>query len=95
MIMMGLKTLPVAPPLTGMSVTRVKSPQLSLLMGPVSTAVLVYVAEKFILRLTAGQILRKGVSRKMRRLTRMLLDCDILVEVLQDVLEDFADYTSM
>jgi pentose-5-phosphate-3-epimerase len=57
--------------------------------------VLVYVAEKFILRLTAGQILRKGVSRKMRRLTRMLLDCHILVEVLQDVLEDFADYTSM
>ena len=90
MIVMGS---PLAPSLTGMRVTRLQHPQLSLSMGPVSAAVLVYVTKRFLSRLIAGQILRKGVSRKIRRLTHMMLDYDILVEILNDVLEDVA--TSM
>lgn len=63
----------------------------SLVMGPVSTAVLVYVAERVVLRLTAGQIMRKGVSRKIKRLVNMVLEHHLLFEILQDILEDAAD----
>jgi len=85
----------LTPSLTTMRVTRLQSPQLSLSMGPVSAAVLVYVTKRFLSRLMAGQILRKGVSRKIRRLTHMILDHEILVEVMNDVLEDIVDCTSM
>jgi hypothetical protein len=57
-------------------------------MGPVATAVLLYAAEKFVVRLSAGQILRKGVLRKIRRLMRMVLEVHILIEIVQDVMED-------
>jgi hypothetical protein len=60
-------------------------------MGPVSTAVVVYIAERFVLRLTAGQIMRKGVTRKIKRLMHMVLELHLLFEILQDVLEDAAD----
>jgi hypothetical protein len=68
-------------------------PKLS--MGPVFTAVVVYIAEKFILRLAAGQIFRKGVTRKTRRLLYMILEVHVLLEIVQDVLEDFSDYTNV
>ena len=86
---------PLAPSLTTMKVTRLQSPQLSLSMGPVSAAVLVYVTKRFLSRLMAGQILRKGVSRKIRRLTHMILDYEILVEIMKDFLEDIVYFTSM
>ena len=57
-------------------------------MGPVSMAVAMYVGERIIGRLVAGQIMRKGIARKIRRLTGMILDAHIMYEVLYEYLEN-------
>jgi hypothetical protein len=57
-------------------------------MGPVSAAVVLYVAERFLSRIIAGQVLRKGVSRKLRRLRVMLTEWHVIYEVACDVLDD-------
>jgi hypothetical protein len=57
-------------------------------MGPVSMAVLLYVGERVLGRLVAGQLLRKGIARKIRRLVYMIVDWHVLQEVLYDYLED-------
>ena len=59
-----------------------------LTMGPVATAVGLFVAEKAITRAMKGQLLRKGVVRKIRRLAHMFLKFDILYDMLCDMLED-------
>jgi hypothetical protein len=61
---------------------------LSLSMGPVSMAIVLYVGERLIDRLMAGQLLRKGVARKMRRLMYMILDVHVMYEIFCDCLED-------
>ena len=61
---------------------------LYLTMGPVTTSLVLFVAEKAFTRAFKGQLLRKGVLRKMKRLAHMILDWGILCEVLSDVLED-------
>jgi hypothetical protein len=60
----------------------------SLYMGPVSTAVVLYVAERLLTRLVAGQLLRKGIARKMRRLGVMLIEWHLMYEVVCDLLDD-------
>ena len=57
-------------------------------MGPVSMAVAMYVGERLLGRLVAGQILRKGVARKIRRLAGMILDVHVMYEVLYECLEN-------
>jgi Ni/Fe-hydrogenase subunit HybB-like protein len=57
-------------------------------MGPVSMAVVLYVGERLLDRLVSGQLLRKGVVRKIRRLLRMILDVHVLYEMFYDYLED-------
>ena len=57
-------------------------------MGPVSMAVAMYVGERLLGRLVAGQIMRKGIARKIRRLTGMILDAHVMYEVLYEYLEN-------
>ena len=57
-------------------------------MGPVTMAVVLYVGERLLGRMVSGQLLRKGVARKIRRLVYMITDVHVLHEVLQDLLED-------
>jgi hypothetical protein len=59
-------------------------------MGPVSTAVVLYVAERLLLRLVAGQLLRKGIARKLRRLFDMIFNVHVMYEILSDYLEDLS-----
>jgi hypothetical protein len=57
-------------------------------MGPVSAAVVMYAGERLLTRIFDGQLLRKGVIRKMRRLAKMLLERDTLYEVVCDAFDD-------
>jgi hypothetical protein len=59
-------------------------------MGPVSMAVAMYVGERLLGRMVNGQLMRKGVARKIRRLAFMILDMHVLYEVLYDCLEDLS-----
>ena len=61
---------------------------LMLHMGPISSAVVLFVFERFMKRAVAGQLLRKGVSRKIRRLRTMLTEWHMVHEVLCDLFED-------
>lgn len=60
-------------------------------MGPVVASLVMYAAERLISRLVAGQILRKGVSRKIRILVRLMMTESVLHDVLSDFLEDMSD----
>jgi hypothetical protein len=51
-------------------------------------AVVLYVGERLLGRMVSGQLLRKGVARKIRRLVYMITDVHVLHEVFQDLLED-------
>jgi hypothetical protein len=59
-------------------------------MGPVSAALVLYVADRMMSRVLKGQILRKGVPRKVRRLLTMLVQMNVLHEFLFDVIDDIA-----
>jgi hypothetical protein len=61
---------------------------IDLCMGPVCTAVCMYVIERLMIRTLAGQLMRKGVPRKMRRLLWMVMDVHIILELVQDTMED-------
>ena len=61
-------------------------------MGPVATAVVLFVVEKAMSRALKGQILRKGVLRKMRRLSHMVLEWNVVLSILYDILEDVFPY---
>ena len=57
-------------------------------MGPVSAAVLLYVGERALTRAVNGQLLRRGISRKIRRLVGMICQWHMIYEVVYDMLED-------
>ncbi len=61
---------------------------LPLSMGPVSMAVVMYAGERLLTRLVSGQLLRKGIARKIRRLTKMVLDWHVIEQIVNDYLED-------
>ena len=64
----------------------------SILMGPVVASLALYVTERLLTRMMAGQLLRKGIYRKMRRLTGMMMEHSILADLLSDFLEELSDY---
>ena len=57
-------------------------------MGPVSAAVVMYIAERAVTRIANGQLMRRGIIRKIRRLGSMVLEWHMLLEVVYDLLED-------
>jgi hypothetical protein len=57
-------------------------------MGPVTTAVVLYGIERLVARVSSGQIHRKGVQRKIRRLMSMVLEFHTMCEIIQDFVED-------
>ena len=63
-----------------------------IVMGPVVASLVLYATERLLSRIMAGQIHRKGLSRKMRRLTSMMTTQSILVEILSDFLEELSDF---
>ena len=60
-------------------------------MGPVVASLAMYATERLVSRLVAGQILRKGVARKLRVLVRLMMKESILHDVFSDFLEDISD----
>ena len=60
-------------------------------MGPVTTAIVLFGAEKLLKRITAGQIHRKGVLRKARRLMGMVLEFHTICSILEDTFGDFSE----
>jgi hypothetical protein len=59
-------------------------------MGPVSASVLLYVAGRLLNRICHGQLMRRGVLRKMRRMGVLMVEWHLLYEVLLDCLEDMS-----
>jgi hypothetical protein len=57
-------------------------------MGPVSAAVILYIGERALTRAVNGQLLRRGISRKIRRLVGMICHWHMIYEVVYDMLED-------
>jgi hypothetical protein len=68
--------------------TAQRSRLLQLSMGPVSAAVVMYIAERAVTRIANGQLMRRGIIRKIRRLGSMVLEWHMLLEVVYDLLED-------
>ena len=60
-------------------------------MGPVVASLAMYATERLVSRLVAGQILRKGVARKLRILVRLMMKESVLHGVFSDFLEDISD----
>ena len=60
-------------------------------MGPVVASLAMYATERLVSRLVAGQILRKGVARKLRILVRLMMKESVLHGVFSDFLEDIFD----
>ena len=60
----------------------------SIFMGPVVAAVVMFAIERFVIRLMTGQLLRKGVPRKIRRLGKMMTQVSVISAVAHDVLDD-------
>ena len=63
----------------------------STVMGPVVASLAMYATERLVSRLVAGQILRKGVARKLRILVRLMMKESVLHGVFSDFLEDISD----
>jgi len=59
-------------------------------MGPVSASVLLYVAGRLLNRISNGQLMRRGVFRKMRRMGALMVEWHLVYEVLLDCLEDMS-----
>lgn len=60
----------------------------SMKMGPVSMAVAMYVGERLLGCLVAGQLMRKGIARKIQRLAVIVFDVHVMYEVMYECLED-------
>ena len=58
-------------------------------MGPVVASIAMYATHRMLTRLLAGQILRKGVQRKIRRLGSMFMDYHVLSDVFNELIEEF------
>ena len=59
-------------------------------MGPVSASVLFFVAGRLLNRICNGQLLRRGVYRKMRRMGALMVEWHLVYEVVLDCLEDWS-----
>ena len=57
-------------------------------MGPITASVVLYVVERVLTRAVHGQLLRRGIARKIRRLVAMVVEWHVLYEVFHDLLED-------
>ena len=57
-------------------------------MGPITASVVLYVVERVLTRAVHGQLLRRGIARKIRRLVAMVVEWHVLYEVFYDLLED-------
>jgi hypothetical protein len=57
-------------------------------MGPVATAVVLFVTERAVSRAVKGQLLRKGVLRKMRRLRHMVFESNLVFSIFCEILEN-------
>jgi hypothetical protein len=68
--------------------SREKNAMSCVLMGPVTSALVLYVADRMVSRVLKGQIMRKGVARKVKRLFAMLAEMNIIHQFLCDVFED-------
>ena len=56
--------------------------------GPVGSSLSLFLIEKVMKRLVAGQILRKGILRKMRRLASILGTWHVFQLILEELLEN-------
>ena len=61
-------------------------------MGPVVAALAMYATRRMLTRLVAGQILRKGVHRKIRRLGSMFMEHHVLIDICNELVEDLLDF---
>lgn len=57
-------------------------------MGPVSFAVMLYVADRFVSRVLKRQLFRRGLRRKVVRLAGMITSWDTMSEMAFDLIED-------
>jgi hypothetical protein len=64
----------------------------SVLMGPVIASLVLYGMERICTRVLAGQLLRKGIRRKVRRLAGMMTQVEVLSDVLPDFIDDVMDW---
>ena len=61
-------------------------------MGPVVASLAMYATRRMLTRLVAGQILRKGVHRKIRRLGSMFMEHHVLIDICNELVEDLLDF---
>jgi hypothetical protein len=64
----------------------------SVVMGPVIASLVLYGIERICTRVFAGQLLRKGIGRKVRRLTVMMTRVEVLSDVIPDFIDDVLDW---
>ena len=60
----------------------------SITMGPVIASLAMYATKRMVSRLVAGQLFRKGIPRKIRRMFSMMTQDDVVVDVLGDLFEE-------
>ena len=61
---------------------------LSLTMGPVVASLAMYATHRILQRLVAGQLFRKGIPRKIRRLVSMMMEYEVLADVFSEFMEE-------
>ena len=61
---------------------------LSLTMGPVVASLAMYATHRMLKRLVAGQLFRKGIPRKFRRLLSMMMEYEVLADVFSEFMEE-------
>ena len=57
-------------------------------MGPVIASLAMYATQRMLTRLAAGQLFRKGIPRRIRRLMSLMMEHDILADVFHDFMEE-------
>ena len=61
-------------------------------MGPVVASLIAFVINRFVTRVLAGQLFRKGIPRKIRRMTKMMMEHAVITDVFFECLEDILNY---
>jgi len=61
-------------------------------MGPVVASIILFVLQRFCTRLVSGQILRKGIPRKIRRMIKMMMENDVIADVFSECIEDLLNH---
>jgi hypothetical protein len=67
------------------------SRQACVVMGPVVASLAMYAVERLLTRVMAGQLLRKGICRKAKRLFGFMMSHSVLHDVLDDIMDDVSD----